>query len=225
MSVLKLHAVLFDMDGLMLDTERIAQQAGMDACADHGYVMDRSLAMQLVGRNSRDTDQILAAHFGSGFDPLAVRERFKARYEAALFDGGLQTKPGLFELLDWLQRLNMPRAVATSTRHDMALRKLAHAGVQRYFEHVIGGDQVSRGKPEPDIFLAAAERLGVEPAHCVVLEDSEPGVQAALAAGMTPLMVPDLKAPSSALLAHGITVCNSLHAVMRHLSARCQLPL
>ncbi len=215
------HAVLFDMDGLMLDTERIAAVAGIQACADFGFTMTAEIQLQLIGRNSRDSDVFLSSHFGPTFDAAAVRERFRIRYEEQLFGkGGVPVKDGLYEMLDWLESLPLPKAVATSTRHDIALKKLEHAKVVHRFPHIVGGDQVARGKPEPDIFLEAARRLGVEPTGCVVLEDSEPGVRAALAAGMTPIMIPDIKPPTAELLALGITVCASLMAAQQHLAAR-----
>ncbi len=204
----------------MLDTERIAQQAGMAACADHGFNMTIEIAMQLLGRNSRDADIFLSQQFGPTFDAAAVRERFKARYEEALFSNGIPVKAGLHTMLDWLESIPLPKAVATSTRHDMARKKLESVNVLHRFPHVIGGDQVVNGKPAPDIFLEAASRLGVQPKHCVVLEDSEAGVRAALAAGMTPIMIPDLKPPTTELLSHGITVCPSLEAAARHLAAK-----
>ncbi len=93
------------------------------------------------------------------------------------------------------------RAVATSTRRDRAEAQLAQQGLLQRFAALVGGNEVERGKPEPDIFLLAASRLSVAPEDCVVLEDSEPGVRAALAAGMMPIMVPDMHAPSPSLLA------------------------
>ncbi|MCB6185231.1 HAD family phosphatase [Leeia sp. TBRC 13508] len=219
MTTVKISAVLFDMDGLMLDTEVIAQKAGMAACADFGFNMTLEIAMQLLGRNSRDADVFLSATFGPTFDAAKVRERFKARYEEALFTSGIPVKPGLHEMLDWLEGVPLPKAVATSTRHDMACKKLESVNVLHRFPHLVGGDQVKNGKPSPDIFLEAAARLSVNPAECIVLEDSEAGVRAALAAGMMPIMIPDLKAPTEELLSHGITVCPNLSAAVRHIAA------
>jgi beta-phosphoglucomutase-like phosphatase (HAD superfamily) len=108
--------------------------------------------------------------------------------------------------------------VATSTRRDRAEAQLTQQGLLARFAALVGGNEVERGKPEPDIFLLAASRLAVAAADCVVLEDSEPGVRAALAAGMMPIMVPDLHGPSENLLAREPLVLPSLHHVRAHLA-------
>ena len=132
---------------------------------------------------------------------------------------GIALKPGLLDLLDWLEARRIPKAVATSTRRDRAQAKLARTALLPRFVALVGGDEVARGKPEPDIFLAAAARLGEAAQHCLVLEDSEPGVRAALAAGMTPIMVPDLHAPSDDLVALEPLILESLAEVPAQLAA------
>ena len=111
-------------------------------------------------------------------------------------ENGISRKKGIIELLEFLEIQDIPKGVATSTRYKSAIQKLELTGLLKYFEHITGGDQVSQGKPAPDIFLAAAEKMKVDPDNCLVLEDSEPGIKAALAAGMLPIMIPDLKQPS-----------------------------
>jgi len=132
---------------------------------------------------------------------------------------GVAQKAGLRELLDWLEQSDVVRAVATSTRRDRAEAQLTQQGLLQRFATLVGGNEVERGKPEPDIFLLAATRLSVAPEDCVVLEDSEPGMRAALAAGMMPIMVPDLHAPSPDLLASAPLVLPSLHEVRVHLAS------
>ena len=140
-------------------------------------------------------------------------------YDAIVEREGIALKPGLLDLLDWLEARRIPKAVATSTRRDRAQAKLARTALLSRFVALVGGDEVARGKPAPDIFLAAAARLGEAAQHCVVLEDSEPGVRAALAAGMTPIMVPDLHAPSADLVALEPLILESLAEVPAHLAA------
>ena len=115
--------------------------------------------------------------------------------------------------------LAIPRAVATSTRRDRARSKLARASLLPRFHAIVGGDDVARGKPAPDIYVEAARRLGASAARCLALEDSEPGVRSALAAGMTPIMVPDMHPPSADLIALDLVVLPSLHDVLAHLAA------
>lgn len=175
----------------MLDTERIALRVWSEAASDLGCPLDRDIAEQMVGRSTATNRLMLQAHFGDrlSFDDLArVAER---RYREALAAGGVPRKPGLVELLDLLAGRGVPRAVATSTARELARHKLDQAGVLSYFDVVVGGDEVVHSKPAPDIFLRAAERLGVQPADCIVLEDSGPGIYAASAAGMVPILVPD----------------------------------
>ena len=142
-----------------------------------------------------------------------------ADYDAIVAAEGISLKPGLDDILDLLDERGVAAAVATSTRRERARAKLDRVGLLHRFAALVGGDDVARGKPAPDIFLAAAERLGVAAGDCIVLEDSEPGIIAAAAAGMTPVMVPDLHPPSAELLLLEPLVLASLSAVAAHLRA------
>jgi HAD superfamily hydrolase (TIGR01509 family) len=140
-------------------------------------------------------------------------------YDAIVEREGITFMPGLLELLAWLEGEAIPKAVATSTRRSRARTKLESTGVLARFAVLVGGDEIAHGKPAPDIFLEAAARLDVTPTRCMVLEDSEPGMRGALAAGMTPVMVPDLLPPSASLLAIEPLVVATLHDVRAHLAA------
>jgi len=215
------RAVIFDMDGLMLDTEPLAARAWDDAAETLGVAFDRTLPPRLIGRNLTDCSAMIRAHYGDFADyPVdALLAHWHAAYDAIVTREGVATKPGVFELIDWLEARNIVRAVATSTRRDRAIRKLTHAALLPRFAVLVGGDEIARGKPAPDIYLEAARRLGVAPEGCVVLEDSEPGVRGAFAAGMTPIMVPDLLPPSELLLRESPRVVDSLHDVIAHFAA------
>ena len=212
-------AVIFDMDGLMLDTERLAPRAWVDAAAALAVEFDLALTQPMVGRNFRDCQAIIANHYGDDYPTADLMRAWHAAYDAIVEREGIALKPGLLELLDWLDGERIPKAVATSTRRDRAQAKLASTALLSRFVALVGGDEVARGKPEPDIFLAAAQRLGEPAAHCLVLEDSEPGVRAALAAGMTPIMVPDMHEPSEALIALEPLILESLAEVPAQLAA------
>jgi len=212
------RAVIFDMDGLMLDTERLAPAAWSDAARAVGVEFDMTLLPAMVGRNFRDCNALIVERHGDAYPTAELMRAWHVAYDAIVARDGIALKPGLVELLDWLEREDIDKAVATSTRRDRAQAKLAQTGLLQRFSALVGGDEIARGKPAPDIFLLAAERLAREPGDCLVLEDSEPGVRAALAAGMTPIMVPDLHQPSAELLALGPLVLASLALVPAHLA-------
>ena len=148
----------------------------------------------------------------------ALMQAWHVAYDAIVERDGIVVKPGLFALLDWLDAEGIPKAVATSTRRDRAQAKLAQTALLDRFVALVGGDEIARGKPAPDIFLLAAQRIDHAPGTIVVFEDSEPGVRAALAAGMTPIMVPDLHPPSPDLLALEPLVVPSLAHAQAHLA-------
>jgi len=213
------RAVIFDMDGLMLDTERLALAAWQQASAALGLRCDPDVARRMVGRNQADAMAIVREHHGADFPVDAVMAESAAAYEAIVAREGIALKPGLAALLDWLAGERIATAVATSTRRGRALTKLERTGLLQRFTAIVGGDEVARGKPAPDIFLAAAARLAHAPERCIVLEDSEPGLHGAHAAGIAPIMVPDLHPPSADLLALAPLVLASLDDVRLHLAA------
>lgn len=214
------RAVIFDMDGLMLDSERLALRAWGQALRTLGLHCDPNIARQMIGRNARDSRALVLAHHGADFPVDAVMQASTAAYDAIVANEGIPLKVGLFRLLDWLKSEGLACAVATSTRRERALAKLDRAALLHRFDVVVGGDEVASGKPAPDVFLAAAARLRFEPSDCLALEDSEPGVRAALAAGMATIMVPDIVGPSDELLATGVLVLESLVDVRAHLASQ-----
>ena len=204
----KYRAIIFDMDGLMIDTERLALKAWQLAGADFGFPISDDIFITMVGRNRSDSDHTLVEIFGSDFPVDAVRNRYRMYLDGWIDEGELSVKSGLLDLLGFLDKISMLKAVATSTEYERAIHKLSLTDLLGYFPVVIAGDQVEKGKPAPDIFLAASVRLGVLPENCLVLEDSDAGIQAAYDAGMTPVMIPDMKPPSenSLAFAHRIFV-------------------
>ena len=205
-SMSECKAIIFDMDGLMIDTERLALQAWQLAGADFRFPISDDIFITMVGRNRWDSDRTLVEVFGSDFPVDAVRKRYRTYLDGWIDEGKLAVKSGLLELLGFLDEISMPKAVATSTEYERAIHKLSLTNLLDHFPIVIAGDQVEKGKPAPDIFLAAAARLDILPERCFVLEDSDVGIQAAYNAGMTPVMIPDMKSPSekSLTFAHKI---------------------
>lgn len=206
-------AVIFDMDGLMFDTERLARQAWRSALADHGYDLDDDLYLSVVGRTAQEAGAIFARALGPGV-PIDDVAGDAARRLRDLLLPVPPLKPGLVTLLDGIGDLRLPAGVASSTAHAEVERRLVAAGLRRRFAAVVGGDEVAHGKPAPDLFLMAGERLGMARDRCLVLEDSEAGIGAAAAAGMMSVMIPDLVAASPAVRASAVTVVASLSDVL-----------
>lgn len=202
------RAVLFDMDGLMLDSERALTDCLAQAAAALGHAVPDALWLQMIGGSTELCRALLSACIGEAACD-AVLARAHADYDA-IVDAGVPHRPGVIALLAWLQARGIPRAVGTSTRRPLAVRKLAAAGLTPYFAAICTSSDVAQPKPAPDIYLLAASRLGVAPADCLVLEDSPTGVRAALAAGMTPIQIPDMLTPDADTRALGHRILASL---------------
>lgn len=213
------EAVVLDMDGTLLDTEPVAARAWFGAARAIGVDFDPALPHRLIGRTFTDCRALIAAAHDDRYPVDALMAGWHAAYDAIVEREGVALKPGAMELVDWLATEGIARAVATSTRRARALVKLEHATLARHMHAIVGGDEVAFGKPAPDIFLAAASRLGVAPARCVVIEDSAAGVAGAQAAGMAAIMVPDLVPPDAALRATGVLVVGTLERARAHLAA------
>ena len=192
-------AVLFDMDGLMFDTERIGRVAWKQACREADYEMTDEVFDRIIATIPAECAEILTKHFGADFDYYARRARRIEIGREIEKTEGVGVKAGLLELLKYLQQHNVPCALASMTESKRARVRLQENGIEDYFALVLGGERIKKGKPEPEIFLTAAAELGVVPQHCMVLEDSRPGIAAASAAGMMPVMVPDLQQPDEAM--------------------------
>jgi len=208
-----ISAIIFDMDGLMFDTERLAIRAWQQAGKEHGFELPEPLILECVGRPVQSTQAHLETVLGPGFDFNTVRRRRVEIAEEVFARDGVPIKEGLYELLDLLNNQPIGKAVATSTERSRAESMLRRATVFDHFDVVVCGDEVEHGKPAPDIFLLAAERLGAEPTQCIVLEDSDPGIQAAAAAGMIPILVPDIRPPSTESLKIAFNTFENLNHV------------
>jgi HAD superfamily hydrolase (TIGR01509 family) len=209
------------MDGLLLDSERLARDAFVVACKAHGWQPDLEVYGRCIGSTVEATERILRAHFGPEFPYSAVELSWNGHYDARLAEGGVPLKAGALEVLGFLEAAGIPRALATSTRRPTTERKLEDAGIHPYFRHKVCGGETPRGKPNPEPFLAAAALLALEPAQCWALEDSENGVRAARAAGCVVIQIPDLVAPGSELRALGHLIVESLTDVLHLLEKNC----
>lgn len=192
----EIRAVLFDMDGLMFDTERLATEAWLKVGSRNGLPITGKLLAEMRGRPLEDCIQMFKDRLGADFEFYELRRERQMYTEADLVQSGLPVKPGLKELLEYLQKSGCKIALATSTQKELASSYLKMAGVEGYFHCTVFGDMVHRGKPDPEIYQLAAQLLGVPAENCLVLEDSPVGVCAGWRAGCQVIMVPDLTEPT-----------------------------
>ncbi len=209
------QAIVFDMDGLMVNSEPLSRQAWDEVLRPFNHKLTDDVQSQIIGRRADESTPIVQAHFNI---PLTVAELAQRKAEAnnALRAQGVPVMPGLIPLQVEIGRRGIPWAIATSSaRHhaDMTLKQL---GLTDVCHAIAAGNEVETGKPAPDIYLLAAERLDVEPSHCLALEDSAPGCRAAIAAGMTAVAIPngDTKTADFSFAHH---IYESLHEVLWHL--------
>jgi len=211
-------AAIFDMDGLLLDSERAIMESWQQAAREHGAELSRDTYLQLIGRRAADVRGLFQMLLPAGFAFDAARARVQVLVAERRAREGFVVKPGVCALLALLTAAGVPCAVASSTRREEVERRLALTGLAQTFRAFVGGDEVEHGKPAPDIFLLAAERLGAEPADCLVFEDVEHGARGALAAGMQVVIVPDLKPPSAEAQAFSLAVLSSLEQAHAHVA-------
>jgi HAD superfamily hydrolase (TIGR01509 family) len=211
--------VIFDMDGLMLDTERVARIACQEAARLGGYEMSDALFESLIGRTSRDSTGLLQAAFGPDFDSDKYNRECNRLFEEYIMKHGVPLKDGVHEILADLSARKIPLGVATSTRNPNARRRLEATGLMKYFAVLVTGDEIARGKPEPDIYFEAIRRLEIDPATSYALEDSPPGVRSAQGAGLKVIMVPDLITPTPEIASLTEFVAKSLHEARQFFAA------
>jgi HAD superfamily hydrolase (TIGR01509 family) len=202
-------AVIFDMDGTLLDTEAVHRRAMADAGRRLGWNVSEDLLLRMVGVHRDETRRMTAAHFGADFPLDQFFLESDALFEAAN-ESGITIRPGAELLLEHLQRAGIPMAVATSSEAPSAQIRLQRAGLLSYFDVVITRNDVEHPKPHPEPYLLVAARLGVDPANAVAVEDSYAGVRSALAAGIATVMVPDLLPPTEELILATAAVLPSL---------------
>ena len=196
--------IVFDMDGILIDSEPLFRMAAQRAAQDMGRILNDETFAEWMGLAPPAVETAVRKFMGEAFDFEEFRDRFRAVWIDHTERHGVPAQPGMAELLTQLTARNIPFGVATSTQRDQALRSLELAGLATHITTLVGGDEVERGKPEPEIFERAASALGLEPRRCVAIEDSAVGVRSAASARMMTIMVPDLHPPSAeiARLAH-----------------------
>lgn len=211
------QAAIFDMDGLLLDTERVCMQAFKEACQALSIPFVQSAYLKIIGCNAKGIETAIMAHYAQYIDYATLRKTWMDGYWPIVEHQAIPVKTGVIDLLEWFKSEGVPVAVATSTHQQLAATKLKLSGLDGYFEHISSGCEVTFGKPHPEIFLLAAQRLNVSPQQCLAFEDSNNGVRSAVAAEMQVYQVPDLVIPNQKIIALGHHIETSLSAVLTKL--------
>ena len=208
----KFSGIVFDMDGVLIDSEPIVKTSGQAAARLFGAELSDDLYNNLIGLPAKEVENGLQQAFGAAFPMQEFRDELEILWHEHVQAHGMPIKPGIEHVLETLRENAIPFAIATSTPTERAQFSLTTAGIHHHFDVIVGGDQVSSGKPAPDIFLAAAEKIQIQPTSCIAFEDSAVGVKAASSAGMYTIMIPDQKPPDDATKARFSEMFSSMPA-------------
>lgn len=209
-------AVIFDMDGVLIDTEKHYNAAWCQAATEAGFPFTREHALLLRSCEAKEGEKLMQGIFGPSFDYYAIRERRRELVRERLAQYGLEKKPGVEETLRFLRAKGIKTAVATATALDITKSHLTTIGVYDLFDSIVSAKNVAHGKPEPDVYLYACEQIGERPQDCMAVEDSPNGIMATYRAGLRTVMVPDLTQPDEELTKY-------LYACVNSLSDLCEL--
>lgn len=210
--------VIFDMDGLMFDTEPLWTAAWPEALGKFGLEVPEAMPDAMRGSSGESAYRIMRSFLGEDAPVPEIWEEERA-VAHRLLSQGVAKKPGLDELLEFLRAAGVPMAIASSSSQEIIAMNLENGGVRDYFVHLVSGDDVERPKPDPQVFLLSAGRMGVDPARTLVLEDSLNGVRAGAAGGFITVMVPDLVAPTDEIRELYTRCCKDLIEVRDLLAA------
>lgn len=191
-----LKAVVFDMDGIIFDSERLVIDCWKVVAEKYAIPDIEEACNECLGVNSVETREKFLSRYGQDFPYDEYKNEMSKIYHDNYDGGRLPMKIGVVELLKYLKETDVKVALASSTRTEVVVQQLKDAEILEYFRVIVGGDMVTRSKPQPDIFLKACEELGVAPEESFAIEDSYNGIRAAAAGHLRPLMVPDLMPPT-----------------------------
>ena len=216
---MNIKAVLFDMDGLMVDTESLATEAFIHSAKKQEYDMTKEETLLVLGFTTKSIYEFWENYFKNSdvSGKQLVDDHYKY-IENILFTTGPRKMPYIEELLKYLKESNYKVAVASSSNMNHIINNMEKTGLKKYIDEFASGAEVENGKPAPDVFLLAAERLGVEAENCLVLEDSKAGVIAGSSAGAKVIMVPDMFEPDEVCKEKAYKIVNNLGEVIKLLN-------
>lgn len=212
----KIELVIFDMDGLIFDSEKVSYDSWVQAAKVFNIDFDMKVFYRLLGTNHESVRNTLLGEFGNKINvDDYIEERRKINFSK--ISNGVEKKDGIDELLEYLKKKNIKRAVATSSNRELALSLLSKANILHYFDYVLCGDEVKKSKPDPEVFLNVAKKLEVNPENCMVLEDSEAGTIAGSRGRMRVIIIPDLKEPDEDIVRLAYKRLNNLKEVINEI--------
>lgn len=212
---MKCTGAIFDMDGVLFDTERFYQDAWQEIAKERKIELDSGFVKAISGTNGRQMLRTVEKYYQVS-DGTAIADECMRRMRKKL-DVCVPVKEGVSQILQFLKEKGVRTAVASSTDRQRIEQNLQVSGIRDYFMEIVSGSEVKKGKPAPDIFLCAAERIGCRPEECFVFEDSENGVRAGYAAGCVTIMIPDLTEPETALRSCCFRICRNLKEVQKEI--------
>lgn len=218
------NTIIFDMDGVLFDTERMSIPSWEKAGLKYGIPGLGALSVECTGTNAVRCKEIITGHFDQPIPYEEIRQEKSRLMHESFRQNGMPIKEGVFELMDWLKENQFHIGLATSTSEASASEELSMCGLDRYLDAAIYGDNLKHSKPAPDIFLLCAARLQAVPADTWVIEDSYNGIRAAHAAGMRPVMVPDMLPPTPEMQELSVRICKDLTEVQHYLQQSLCIP-
>ena len=212
---MKIKGVISDMDGVILDTEKLYVRFWCEAANFYGYPMQRHHALSIRSMARMFVIDKLKGYFGEDFDYHTVHAKRIELMDKYIEENGIEAKQGAETLLSYLKQNGYKVALATATAPDRATAYLERLDLLKYFDEIVCASMVEKGKPEPDIYLYAAEKLGLEPHECIALEDAQNGIKSASSAGCKTVMVPDLDGPTDEIKPLLYAVADNLTDVIK----------
>ena len=213
-----IKGAIFDMDGLMIDTERVYRYCWITALEKRGLTAQEGFLQDIVGTSGQKIMNVITSYYPS-LEPHSYYQEV-VQMVRDVTETNLPEKPGIHEILAYFKEKGIPVAVASSSPPELIRRNLVNAKLEDLVDYWISGKNVTHGKPAPDIFLASADALGLKPEECYVFEDGINGVMAGLAAGCRTIMVPDVQRPTQEILDSGVPVYGSLLEVLEAIKNR-----